>query len=136
MNWGRMKYAPDDMRLAPFMSELDRVYRVAEMHKGFIWRMNDEEVARQLADLGHDDCMSATVSTWKSIEDLKDFTFNSDHGVFLKRAAEWFEPLPGPRLVIWSVARETRPDFRGAFDRLDHLSRNGDSEFAHGWPAN
>ena len=134
MNWGRMKYAPDDPRLMPFMGELDRVYGLAEAHPGFLWRMADEEVARQLAELGHDDRMSATVSTWKSIADLKDYTFNSDHGVFLKRASEWFEPLPGPRLVIWGATDDARPDFREAFERLDHLSRYGDSDFAYGWP--
>ncbi len=134
MNWGRMKYAPDDPRLTPFTSELGRLYRLAEAHPGFVWRMADEEVAQQLAKLGFDDRMSATVSTWKSIADLKDYTFNSDHGIFLKRAAEWFETLPGPRLVIWGVPYDAQPDFKEAFERLDHLSRNGDSDFAYGWP--
>ncbi len=32
MNWGRMKFAPDDPRLSEFMSSLGKVYALAEAH--------------------------------------------------------------------------------------------------------
>ena len=33
----------------------------------------------------------ATVSVWRSVGEIRDYTFNSEHGAFLQRAAEWFE---------------------------------------------
>lgn len=134
MNWGRMKFAPDDPRLSEFMDALARVYAQAEAHPGFIWRIPDDDVAGQLAALGHDNRVSATVSVWDSVASLRDYTFQTEHGQFLDRASEWFETVEGPQLVIWDVAENTRPDFDEAFSRLDHLRQNGDSDFAYGWP--
>ena len=133
MNWGRMRYAPDDPRLAEFMGALDAVYGLAEAHPGFIWRMPDDAVALQLPALGFDDRVSATVSVWRSVGDLRDYTFNSRHGGFLDRKAEWFEAVEGPQLVIWDVDVDARPDFAEAFARLDHLRRHGDGAHARGW---
>ena len=134
MNWGRMKFAPDDPRLSEFMGALDRVYAQAEAHPGFIWRVPDDDAAQELAALGHDERLSATVSVWRSVGALRDYTFNSEHGAFLQRAAEWFETVDKPQLVIWDVDELTRPRFREAFERLEHLRQHGDTEFAYGWP--
>lgn len=134
MNWGRMKHAPDDTRMTEFMDALDRVYALAENHPGFIWRIPDDDAAQGLAALGHDEKVSATVSIWQSVDDLRDYTFNSEHGAFLKRTSEWFETVEGPQLVIWKVDALTRPGFTEAFQRLDHLREHGASELAFGWP--
>ena len=133
MNWGRMKYSPDDPRLAEFMDSLESIYRKAEAHPGFIWRMPDEEAARQLAALGYDDRFSATVSVWRSVEDLRDYTFGPDHGSFFDRRAEWFEDIDEPRLVIWEVEETARPSFKDAFDRLELLKTGGASGEAYAW---
>ena len=42
MNWGRMKFAPDDSNLSEFMGALGRVFALAEAHPGFIWRLSDD----------------------------------------------------------------------------------------------
>lgn len=134
MNWGRMKFAPDDPRLSEFMGALARVYAQAEAHPGFIWRIPDDNAAQELAVLGHDDRVSATVSVWRGVDDLRDYTFNTEHGAFLKRTAEWFEAVEGPQLVIWDVDPLTKPGFGEAFERLQRLRENGDSAVAYGWP--
>ncbi len=134
MNWGRMRFAPVDPRLSKFTNALDHIYAAAEAHPGFIWRIHDENAARELTALGYDDRVSATVSVWQSIEDLRDYTFNSEHGEFLKRSPEWFEPVAGPQLVIWNVTANAKPGFSEAFERLDHLISRGDSDRAYGWP--
>ena len=133
MNWGRMRFAQDDPRLAEFMGALDAVYALAEAHPGFLWRIPDADVAPQLLALGFDDRISATVSVWRNVDDLRDYTFNGQHGMFLDRKAEWFDPVEGPQLVIWDVEDTARPGFAEAFARLDHLRNHGDSSFARGW---
>ena len=135
MNWGRMRFALSDPRMAEFNASLDHVYWLAEAHAGFIWRIPDEEAAKQLQALEYDEKTSATVSVWKSVEALKDYTFNSLHGDYLKRASEWFEPVEGPQLVIWNVTPSSRPSFADAFERLETLKRLGPTEDTYGWPS-
>ena len=135
MNWGRMKHAPDDPRMAEFMASLDKVYALAEAHPGFVWRISDAAAAAELAALGHDSRTSATVSVWTDIDSLRDYTFRSLHGAYLERKAEWFEAVEGPQLVIWDVPDGAKPDFATAFERLTYLRLHGDSPQAHGWPS-
>ena len=135
MNWARLRYAPTDQRMAEFNSALSRIFAIAEAHEGFIWRIADADAVAELSALGHDERMSATVSVWQSIDDLHDYTFSSLHGEYLERKNEWFERVEAPQLVIWSIDAWKRPTFHQAFERLEHLKRNGDNAFAQGWPA-
>ena len=134
MNWGRMRYPIDDARMTEFAAALDAVYRDAEAHPGFIWRIAEDESETQLRQLGYDAQTSATVSTWATVEDLKAFTFSGAHGAFLRRTHEWFEQVEGPQLVIWNVDRDEKPSFGDAFNRLAHLARFGNTSFGYGWP--
>lgn len=70
MNWGRMKYPLDDPGLKEFLDSLADVYRIAEEHPGFLWRIPDDVIASELNASGFDKRMSATVSVWKSLTDL------------------------------------------------------------------
>ena len=133
MNWGRMKYPADDPRVKEFLDSLEEVYRLAESHSGFLWRIPDETIAAQLKASGFDNRISATVSVWKSLEDLHDYTFNSLHGAYLKRTSEWFEPVEGPQLIVWDVEDDATPSFFEAWERLQYLKQNGPSERGYGW---
>ena len=133
MNYGLMKFDADDPRMSAFNDNLAALYRLAEVHPGFIWRMPDDEVAHQIGELGHSARMSATVSMWDSVDALKDYTFNSLHGQFVTGADAWFEKIETPQLVIWDVVKTERPNFREAFDRLDHLIAHGPTSHAYGW---
>ncbi len=134
MNWGRMRFPLNDPRMVEFADALEDVFRLAECHKGFIWRIPDIAAEQQLGALGYDDCTSATVSVWDSVDALKDYTFETRHGTFLKRAKEWFETVDGPQLVLWDTEDTDQPTFQEAFDRLKHLQEHGDTSHAFGWP--
>ncbi len=113
---------------------MDPFYSAIDTHPGFVWRIPDEAAARGLEALGHDSKISATVSVWDSVDDLRAYTFDTLYGEFLERTHEWFEEVECPQLVIWTVERDARPDFEEAFKRLVHLRRHGDSDHAYGWP--
>lgn len=134
MNWGRMRFPLTDRRMSEFAGSLAEVYRLAELHRGFIWRIPDDEAASQLSALNFDDRTSSTVSVWESVEALKEYTFESLHGRYFDRKSEWFEGVEGPQLVIWDVEPASRPTFKEAFDRLEILKQDGPSNFAYGWP--
>jgi len=133
MNWGRLKYPLEDKRMIEFDQSLNEVYSLAENHPGFIWRIPDNQVELQLTNLGFDKFISSTVSIWNSVDSLKDYTYNSLHGIYLKRSSEWFKEVEGPQLVIWNVKNDDRPTFKESFERLAHLKINGPTDFAYGW---
>ena len=133
MNWGRLKFSLEDKRMLEFADSLNEVYSLAENHSGFIWRIPDDQSELQLSDLGFDKFISSTVSVWRDLNSLKDYTYDSLHGVYLKRSSEWFEKIEGPQLVIWNVENNNQPTFRESFDRLKYLKDNGSSDYAYGW---
>ena len=133
MNWGRLKFSLKDKRMAEFADSLNEVYSLAENHPGFIWRMSDKQSESQLADLGFDKFISSTVSVWKDINSLKDYTYNSLHGVYLKRSSEWFKKIDGPQLVIWNTDNDAKPTFKESFNRLEYLKNNGSTDYAYSW---
>ena len=134
MNWGRLKYSLEDKRMTEFNESLSKVYGLAEKHPGFIWRIPDNQSESQLYDLGFDNLISSTISVWTDIESLKDYTYNSLHGVYLKRSSEWFQKnIDGPQLVIWNVNSNDQPSFKESFARLKYLNDNGPSDYAYGW---
>ena len=96
-------------------------------------RIPDNQVEPQLTNLGFDKFISSTVSIWNSVDLLKDYTYNSLHGIFLKRSSEWFEEVEGPQLVIWNVKNDDRLTFKESFERLEHLKINGPTDYAYDW---
>ena len=133
MNWGKLKFSLEDKRMKEFAESLHKVFSLAEEHPGFIWRISDSQSEVQLSDLGFDKLISSTVSVWKDSISLKDFTYNSLHGVYLKRNFKWFKKVDGPQLVIWNVENNYQPTFKESFDRLEYLKDNGSSDYAYGW---
>ena len=133
MNWGRLRFVLEDKRMEEFAESLNNVYGLAENHPGFIWRIPDSQSISQLSDLGFDKLISSTVSVWVDIKSLKDYTYNSLHGVYLKRSSDWFQKVDSPQLVIWNVETNDKPTFKESFDRLEHLKDNGPSDYAYGW---
>lgn len=134
MNWGRMLYPLDDPRMKEFADRLDEIYHLAEQASGFIWRIDANQLTQEMLELGDDGKTSTTVSVWDSITDLRDYTFQGQHGIYVDRAKEWFEIVEGPQLVMWTVERDAKPNFKEAQKRLDYLKEHGASEYAYGWP--
>ena len=133
MNWSRLKFSLKDKRMTEFAESLNKVYSLAENQPGFIWRISDDQSETQLSNLGFDKLISSTVSVWINITSLKDYTYNSLHGFYLKRSSEWFQKIDGPQLVIWNVENNNEPTFKESFDRLKYLEDNGPSAYAYGW---
>ena len=133
MNWGRLKFSLEDKRMKEFTESLNEVYSLAENHPGFIWRIPDNQSESQLSNLGFNKLISSTVSVWENITSLKEYTYNSLHGFYLKRSSEWFEKIDGPQLVIWHVEKSDQPTFKESFKRLNYLKNNGASDYAYGW---
>ena len=124
LNFAIAKQPFDHPDMAGFTSQLDAVNRLAASSRGFVWTPADGEAGDAIATFGHSRVL-ANMSTWRSLEDLRRFTYGSQHGMALRRRRDWFEAPKGPAYVLWWAPSGHRPDWSEAKRRLDHLAANG-----------
>ena len=97
----------------------------AEAAPGFVWRLKDEQ-RDDSPSPAFDPLVIATLSLWESLEALRAFVYQGDHGAAFRRRAEWFEARPGqPNAVLWWVKAGERPTIFQAMTRLKYLELHG-----------
>ena len=133
LNIGKLRYPPDDPRMAEFMENLGRINALAERAKGFVWRLQGE--GDGAIDIFHPDHPDTNVnlSVWETPEDLEAYVFKTVHVQFYRRKPDWFEMPSEISFVMWPVAIGHRPTVIEAFERLEYLRAHGSSEYAYGW---
>lgn len=118
---------------SPFIDNIGRVNALAERSEGFIWRLLDEgrdEKGRTV--LGGPETI-LTLSVWQSAQYLEAFAFNTVHRKIYERKAEWFAKLQSHHLVMWTIEDRYLPTLDEAKQRLDHLDKHGNTDFAFDW---
>ena len=125
LNVARMRYPLDSPELADFVAGLTEVHAIAEASPGYLWR----EDSTRLRPFGPE--ILFNLSTWRTVEDLRAFTYHSRHVEFMRRRREWFdlEGLPA-FLVLWWVRENHRPTLAEGKRRLDYLASHGPSAVA------
>jgi hypothetical protein len=125
LNIALAKAPLDDPLLADFMAQLDAVNAMAEVSPGFVWRLKSDSGNATDIRAYDDPRMIVNVSVWESIDALFAFTYKTAHTKVMNRRKEWFEPLPGPHLVLWWIPAGTTPTIADAQRRLTYLDQHG-----------
>ncbi len=136
LNIGRLLAPTDDLRVAEFMQNLDRVNGLAKRMPGFVWMMEgsgEPGTGNTENNLDGDPQFVANLSVWESPAQLQTFVFDTLHARFLNRRAEWFEKRIRMHFVMWWVPEGTEPSLEQAMEKLAHREAHGDSEDAFGW---
>jgi hypothetical protein len=133
LNIARLKYPFDDPRVAEFANNLERVNGVAERSDGFVWRLKDDSGNATDIRAFDDPMIIVNMSVWRGPEFLERFVWNTVHKHFYAKRAEWFALMEKQHFVMWWVDEGHEPTLEEAKERLDHLDRHGDSDFAFGW---
>ena len=133
LNIARLKYPFDDPRIAEFADNLARVNAVADRSEGFVWRLQDESGDATSIHAFDDPMVIVNMTVWQSAEHLERFVWNTVHKQVYAKRAEWFELMQAQHFVMWWVDEGHRPTLEEARERLDHLDRHGDGDFAFGW---
>ena len=130
VNIARLLAPLDDPMIADFAARLDGINALAERSPGFVWRLQSE--GGNATDLRpfDDDRILVNMSVWESIEQLKEYVYRSAHAEVLKRRREWFEKFDGAFAAMWWIEAGHTPTVEEAKERLDHLYKHGESEFA------
>ncbi len=137
LNLGILKYDWDDPRVQDFVNGLDLVNGVAARSPGFVWRMDDAEMAFEQthADgaMGANPRMASTLSVWEDVASLEHFVWNTVHKRFYDRKAEWYDMGVSLRFCMWWVPVGHRPAMAEAMARFRHLEQHGSGDHAFGW---
>ncbi len=131
-NWGSLVADIDSPKVAPFVNAVAKVNALAERSPGFVWRNGDE--ARDAVKIGwelftENPRMIASFSVWERPEDISAYVYQTVHGAFFRRSAEWFVPKQSGH-VLWWVPQGHIPDIAEARSRVEHLLAHGPSDDA------
>jgi hypothetical protein len=130
-NIGRIRYPIDDPRMKDFMDNIERINSLAERVGGFVWRLSDE--SGNALRMGETWDIVPNITIWEDVESLHRFVFQTAHKQFIKRQAEWFLPVDGPKLVMWYVPDGYRPTMAEGAYKLRSLQQYGSHQEAFGW---
>ncbi len=131
-NVARIAYPLDDLRMAEFVDNVERVNRLAEQIDGFVWRLQDDSGHAMNMRVYDDPTILPNLTLWRNEEALERFVWQTLHGRFYRRRETWFTPMETP-LVMWWVAAGERPDMAEGVRRRDHLIAHGPGDYAFGW---
>jgi len=130
VNIARMRAPLDDPIMAGFVSLLDEINALADQSPGFVWRLQTEAGNAIYLRPYDDDRILFNLSVWQSLEQLKEYVYQSAHGAVMRRRSEWFEKFDGMYLALWWIRAGRIPTVGEAKQRLDYLRENGESVHA------
>ena len=78
-NFAIAKFPLDHPGMTGFTSQLAEINRLAETSPGFVWTPAEGEAGDVIATFGSSRAL-ANMSTWRSLDDLRRFTYGGRHG--------------------------------------------------------
>jgi lipoprotein signal peptidase len=124
-NIARVRAPLDDPSMQEFVAQLNAVNAVADRSTGFVWRLKTEAGDATGIRAYDDDRILFNMSVWESLEALHDYVYQSEHLRPLRARRQWFDPMPGPSLVLWWVPAGHVPSIEEAKARFALLEANG-----------
>jgi hypothetical protein len=118
--------------MAEFVENVEYVNKLAEQIDGFVWRLHDASGHAMNMTVYDDPSILPNLAVWENVEALERFVWQTLHRRFYSRRREWFESIETP-LVLWRIPAGHRPDLAEGVARLDHLKKNGPTDYAFGW---
>jgi len=120
-----MRYERDDIRMAHFIDNIDRVNSLADRAHGFVWRLTDENGDATGIKLFDDPSILTNMSVWKTKEDLSHFLYKTIHQQFIKQGQSWITPHQYPHTAIWPIPVGHIPSPDEAIAKLEQLQQSG-----------
>jgi hypothetical protein len=130
LNIAKMRFPLESPEMADFVNNLDRINALADASEGFVWRLQGEGNDATSLRPFEDDFIIVNMSVWDNLESLKQYVYKSAHTDILKRRTEWFEKVQEAMVVLWWIPTAHIPTVLESKERLEHLRKNGSSEFA------
>lgn len=128
INIARLIAPIDDPRIADFVAQLDGINALAEASPGFVWRLKSESGNATDIAYSDDPFVIPNMSLWKSVDELRDFVYRTQHLLVFKDRARWFEKMDKPHYCLWWVPAGHLPTVREGRERLEHYQLHGPTQ--------
>jgi hypothetical protein len=125
VNIGRLVAPVTAPEVADFVALLDPINALADTSPGFIWRLQSESGNATDIRPFEDEHLLINLSVWRSLEELRNFTYRTAHVDVLRRRREWFEKLAEAHLALWWIPAGTLPTTAEAGARVRLLRSRG-----------
>lgn len=133
LNISKWRISPLSDEAKGFINNIERINGLAERSEGFVWRKVDEERDERGRSVFGGPMKLFTLSVWESAEHLEHFVWKTVHKRIYNDKSKWFGHMDSHSLAMWWVEEGHRPTLLEAKDRLDHLDKHGNSDYAFGW---
>jgi hypothetical protein len=130
INIGRVLAPVDDPRIAGFVAELESINALAEASPGFVWRLKSDSGNATDIVYNNDPLVLVNMSVWRSVEDLRAFTYAGRHREILRQRAQWFEKMTLPHSCLWWIPAGHIPTVAEGRERLEHYQKHGATEYS------
>jgi hypothetical protein len=129
-NAAKMRAPLTDPSMKAFADLLAPINQLADESPGFVWRLEDYEGNATAIRAYDDELILFNMSVWKSVEDLKNYTYKTAHAHVYRDRSQWFEKNSRPSYALWWIIEGHIPTIDEAKARLEHLINNGPSDYA------
>jgi len=123
--------------MAGLASRMDEINRLAEESPGFVWRLPASEATLEMLDPFdadfpgfHRDRLFYNLSVWRSLEDLRNYTFLSTHAELLNERHQWVDSIAGASVALWWIPIGHRPTVAESAERLRSVRALGPTPYA------
>lgn len=137
MNIAWMHGRITDPVMSGLASRIEEIYKLADQSQGFVWRLTDAEITPETLEPFESvfpgfqrDKLLYNMSVWKSVEDLRAYTFASAHAELLNDRYRWIDKIAGASVVLWWIAEGTLPTISESVERWRFLQANGPTPHA------
>jgi hypothetical protein len=137
VNIAWMYGAIGDAVMSGFVRRIEEINRLAETHKGFVWRVPDSETSFEALEVFRQDFPGFdpsrflyNLSTWESLEDLRDYTFDTAHAEMIQQRREWLDSIAGANVALWWIPAGQRPTVAESAERLRSVRIHGPTPYA------
>ena len=131
VNISQLRAPLDSPEMASLLAAFDDVMWLAEKSPGFVWRRRPDDGSILVSGQpGSDRQIAVTLSVWDDPDSFRNYVFRSAHGLFMRRRAQWFVPIPGYTVALWWVDEGHEPTVGEAMERLNHLRTHGPTSHA------
>jgi hypothetical protein len=125
VNIGILRAPLESPEIADFVALLDPINALADESPGFVWRLtgdgNNATDVKAFGDTG----IIMNMSVWRSLDELRDFVYRTDHVNVLRRRREWFERLAEAHLALWWLPAGRLPTVEEAEWRIGLIRLHG-----------
>ena len=132
VNVARSVASFDDPALSGLTKRIAEINALAESSPGFVWRF--QSPAGDLSYLRPFDGYFTpfeperiffNMSVWQTLEDLKNYVFQSRHVDLLREKSQWMSALEKPHLAMWWIPSGHVPTVEEGREKLLLIQGNG-----------